>query len=256
MRFVVGLFDFRVFGQHIDDGAQGQAIGQQLQPSVCAGHVAVWNNHDHIVDGLVALGGDRHIRNAFNETAEDTAVVAVAKPDKSLREGEPVLGVGKTSKGRRGTQTRKRSSSNASSTQSRPRSASDSCSASGKEVGVQAAKICSTLKESNRRIIMHAVRIMGIPFTENLRLETLSIEDSGGMYVEPKENVNNPIDASATQRRRRSAGGVFLYLLRQRVSAVQWKRITEADRRIKRQRRSKIRSRRRNVAREAVTPSL
>lgn len=253
-------------------------------------HVAVWNEHSHVLEGLLQLGGDALIQNAFGETAHDTAVLAVAKPNKSLHEGDGEFGEysnhgsasGKPRKGRRhddgqrgGRGNNGRGANSGLSEQGRgsgrgrgrgrgggsKRAAATGSSSGTAATGSLASKICSSLSEPNRMLIMQAVRCMGPEFCEALLQETLDVESKGGMMIEPRGVVGDDGDEQSRPRgqrvrRRRSPGGVFLFLLRQRCSREQWKAITQTPRHMKRQRRKKYIARKKKDAGSSQAPPL
>eukprot|EP00750_Incisomonas_marina_P011147 INCI16346.9.p1 GENE.INCI16346.9~~INCI16346.9.p1 ORF type:complete len:362 (-),score=56.07 INCI16346.9:996-2081(-) len=234
-------------------------------------HVAVWNEHPHVLEGLLQLGGDALIQNAFGETAHDTAVLAVAKPNKSLHEGDGEFGESshasvKPRKGRHDGQRGGRGAGRGGrSEQGRGRGrgrggGKRTAAGSGTSIGSLASKICSALSEPNRILVMQAVRCMGPEFCEALLRETLDVESKGGMMIEPR--VDGAAASSKSQprgqrvRRRRSPGGVFLFLLRQRCSPEQWKAITQTPRHMKRQRRKKYTARKKKDVESSQAPSL
>mgnify|MGYP000450797426 CR=1 FL=1 len=203
-------------------------------------HIAVWNEHPAVAEGLVTLGGDRHIQNKFGETAEDTAVVALGKSNKGLLEGE-----GNSSNKNKNKNNNK--NKHAQNNTNRRRNNRNRGQMEKREnwdtVNRVAARICAKLKEWNRRMVTSAVRIKGVEQAELLLKETLRIEAAGGMMVEVnagKKNKKKTLSttteeeapAATKKMRRRTPGGVFLNLLRKECGPAEWKRIQEAAQRM------------------------
>ena len=120
------------------------------------------------------------------------------------------------------------------------------------------------MKEPKRRLMVEVVRVMGVDYAETLLQEALEVEKKGGLFVNPNPKPKQTTESSfaiesdtdhdhgagndavavagagaGETRKRRSPGGVFLFLLRQKCSKTQWKQIMEVNKQFKNQHRGR-----------------
>lgn len=153
-------------------------------------HLAAWKGHSDCANHLVSLGASLAIQNKFGETPPMTESASIAK------QVDVAKGVKRQVKAK-GKKKRKQSS-NSSNGQSK--------------VKRSAKRICAELGEKKYKLIVRAVERIGVEESTKLLDQTILVEDSGGM-------------ATASGDRRRTPGGVFLALLKKRVTPEVWKDI-------------------------------